>query len=74
MRVSLWIAVNGQGNGAVGLTEESVLNALPHSKQVALSRLSVWTLCAAMVRASVLPVRFTHRWSSRTALRERQSW
>ena len=74
MRVSLWIAVNGQGHGGLGLSEEDVLNALPHSSHVVLSRLSVWTLCAAMVRASVLPVRFTHRWSSRTALRERQSW
>jgi hypothetical protein len=85
MRVSLWIAVNEQGHGAVGLTEEDVLSALSpsHGKvshswdtlcpRVALSQLSVWTLCAAMVRASVMPIRFTHRRATDTALRERRS-
>jgi hypothetical protein len=74
MRGSLWIAVDEQGRGAVGFTEEGVLNALLGSNQVSVGRLSAWALCGAMVQASVLPVRFTHRWSSRTALQERQSW
>ena len=74
MRGSLWIAVNEQGRGAVGFTEEGVLNGLPRSNQVALSRLSAWALCGAVVRASALPVRFTHRWTSAAAQRERRSW
>ena len=72
MRVSLWIAVNEQGRGAVGLTEDDVVNALPDSNQIALSELSAWAICAAMMGASVLLVRFTYRWTT-PALRERRS-
>jgi hypothetical protein len=72
--VNLWIAVNEQGRGAVGLTEDDVVNALPNSNQIALSQLSVWALCGAMLRASVLSVRFKHRWTTGRARLERGSW
>jgi len=74
MRGSLWIAINEQGRGAVGFTEEGVLDALPRSNRVCLGRLSAWALFGAVVRASALPVRFTHRWTSAAAQRERRSW
>lgn len=75
MRVDLWIAIDESGSGGIALTREDALGAVPGTPRVAVARLSVWALCGAMVRASVLPVRFSleHR-TGGAARQEVRQW
>jgi hypothetical protein len=56
--VNHWIAIDETGRGAIGLTREDVLNALPGARNVATATYACWDLSIAMCRGCTLPIRF----------------
>jgi hypothetical protein len=59
MRVTLHIAIDGAGNGAIGLTREDAVRAVGNTPRVAVASFPCWSLSAAMVRGGVLPIQFS---------------
>jgi hypothetical protein len=58
MRVDLWIAIGGDGRGAIALTREDAVAAVGQTARVAVARFASWSLSWAMVRGEALPIRF----------------
>jgi hypothetical protein len=58
MHVKHFVGIDETGRGAIGLTREDVLDALPGAKTVAIASYGVWDLSRAVIRGGVLPVRF----------------
>jgi hypothetical protein len=56
--VNHWIAIDETGRGAVGLTKQDVVNALPGARTVAIATYACWDLSMAMCRGGILPIRF----------------
>jgi hypothetical protein len=56
--VNHWIAIDDTGRGAIGLTREDVLNALPGARNVATATYACWDLSMAMCRGGTLSIRF----------------
>jgi hypothetical protein len=58
MRVSHWIGIDETGRGAIGLTRQDVIDALPGARTVAIASYSVWDLTKAVGLARTLPIQF----------------
>jgi hypothetical protein len=57
--VNHWIAIDETGRGAVGLTKQDVLNALPGARNVAIATYACWDLSMAMCRGGTLQIQFS---------------
>jgi hypothetical protein len=56
--VNHWIAIDETGRGAIGLTKEAALAALPGARTVAIASYSVWDLTKTVGRCGTLPIQF----------------
>jgi hypothetical protein len=56
--VNHWIAIDETGRGAIGLTREAAVAALPGARTLAIATYAVWDLSAAMIRGGTLPIQF----------------
>jgi hypothetical protein len=56
--VNHWIAIDETGRGAIGLTKEAALAALPGARTVAIASYSVWDLTKTVGRLGTLQIRF----------------
>jgi hypothetical protein len=56
--VNHWIAIDETGRGAIGLTKEAALAALPGARTVAIASYSVWDLTKTVGRLGTLPIQF----------------
>jgi hypothetical protein len=57
--VNHWIVVDETGRGAIALTREDAINALPGARAVAIATYACWDLSMAMLRGGTLPVQFS---------------
>jgi hypothetical protein len=57
--VNHWIAIDETGRGAIALTREDAINALPGARAVAVSTYPVWDLSRAMIRGGHLAIQFS---------------
>jgi hypothetical protein len=56
--VNHWIAIDETGRGAIGLTREDAINALPGARNVATATYACWDLSIAMCRGGTLSIQF----------------
>jgi hypothetical protein len=56
--VNHWIAIDETGRGAIALTREDAINALPGARNVATATYACWDLSMAMARGGTLSIRF----------------
>jgi hypothetical protein len=57
--VNHWIAIDETGRGAIALTREDAINALPGARAVAIATYACWDLSMAMCRGGILPIQFS---------------
>jgi hypothetical protein len=73
--VTLHIAIDGNGRGAIALTRDDALRAVGNTPRVAVASLPCWGLSAAMLRGGTMPLRFALEDGTTGALRrEVRSW
>jgi hypothetical protein len=56
--VNHWIAIDETGRGAIALTREDAINALPGARNVATATYACWDLSMAMCRGGTLSIQF----------------
>jgi hypothetical protein len=56
--VTLHIAIDGNGHGAIGLTKDAVIAAVGDTPRIAVASVPCWGLSAAMIHGWTIPIRF----------------
>jgi hypothetical protein len=78
MRVTLHIAIDETGRGAIALTREQAVSAVGDTPRIAVASFPCWDLSAAMARGGHLPIQFSLEKdsgaSSGALRREVKSW